>query len=277
MSGIARRSGFLERDGERIYFEASGAGDALVLCHGMGGNHAIWYQQVAHFARTRRVVTFDHRGFGRSTDRAGLSGPEVAVGDLAALLDHLGAPRADVVGQSMGGWTALGLTRHAPGRVRRLVLADTLGGLSTSRIREVLERIRRAVGGRGPGAAQSDRLGLHPALDPAFTERDPARAHLYQMLGALGEPDLGKVLPRLMATRVGRGDVAGLDLPVLFVVGARDPLFPPAVVRAAAALLPDASVVEIPGCGHSPYFEDPAAWNEAVEAFLGGGAPATGA
>ncbi len=52
------------------------------------------------------------------------------------------------------------------------------------------------------------------------------------------------------------------------MVGSSDPLFPPAAVREAAALLPDARVAEIPGCGHSPYFEDPAAWNEAVGAFL---------
>ena len=51
-------------------------------------------------------------------------------------------------------------------------------------------------------------------------------------------------------------------------VGERDPLFPPGVVRAAAGLLPGARVVEIPGSGHSPYFEEPEAWNAAVAAFL---------
>jgi len=47
-----------------------------------------------------------------------------------------------------------------------------------------------------------------------------------------------------------------------------DRLFPPAAVRALAELLPDARVVEIPGSGHSPCFEDPALWNLAVRRFL---------
>jgi pimeloyl-ACP methyl ester carboxylesterase len=57
---------------------------------------------------------------------------------------------------------------------------------------------------------------------------------------------------------------------VLCVVGDRDPLFPPAAVRALADLLPDARVTEIPGSGHSPYFEDPELWNLVVGRFLDG-------
>ena len=61
-----------------------------------------------------------------------------------------------------------------------------------------------------------------------------------------------------------------LRIPLLFVVGERDRLFPPALVHAVAKLLPGARVAEIPGSGHSPYFEDAAAWNAAVGEFLAG-------
>lgn len=272
MGDIARSSGFLERDGERIYYEVNGDGPPgedppLVLSHGAGGNHAIWYQQVAHFARQRKVVSWDHRGFGRSSDAGARSGPDVAVDDLRALLDHLALDRVDLVGQSMGGWTSLGFALASPERVRRLVLADTLGGISTSVIRELLARAL----GDAPGAPPADALGRHPALDDGFAERDPERAHLYQMLGAFGEPDLARILPLLMKTRRSSDDLRGLNLPVLFVVGATDRLFPPKIVRKAAAMLTGARVVEIPGCGHSPYFEDAPAWNAAVGEFLAEG------
>jgi pimeloyl-ACP methyl ester carboxylesterase len=59
-----------------------------------------------------------------------------------------------------------------------------------------------------------------------------------------------------------------ITCPVLCVVGDRDPLFPPAAVRALAGILPDARVAEIPGSGHSPYFEDPELWNLVVGRFL---------
>jgi 3-oxoadipate enol-lactonase len=265
--GIARRTGFLDQGGERIYYEVCGEGPDLVLCHGAGGNHAVWFQQVAWFAaRGRRVLTFDQRGFGRSTDRAQQGGPAAARADLRALLDHLGVARADLAGQSMGGWAALGLALAEPSRVRRLVLADTLGGLATpesaARLRDRASRATLSEGGA------AGRLGAHPALDASLAARDPALAHLYQMLGGFGEPDLTRVAPRLFATTQEPEALARLRLPVLFVVGARDPLFPPQAIRALAALVPGARVAEIEGAGHSPYFERAETWNALVAEFL---------
>ncbi|HZT64679.1 MAG TPA: alpha/beta fold hydrolase [Acidimicrobiales bacterium] len=260
---IPRRTGFVERDGERIYYEVVGDGGVpLVLSHGAGGNHAVWYQQVAPFAADRAVVTWDHRGFGRSTDTAGRSGPDVAVGDLLAVLDTLGIERADLVGQSMGGWTTVGAALARPGLARSVVLADTLGGFVSEAITAALDR--RSGDVFGP----SDVLGMHPALGVEFSRRHPERAHLYQSLGQMGRPDLPAILGRLTATTHDAADAARLTMPVLCVVGDRDPIFPPGAVRALADLLPDARVVEISGCGHSPYFEDPGAWNAAVRQFL---------
>ncbi|MGI9431070.1 MAG: alpha/beta fold hydrolase [Myxococcota bacterium] len=256
VSGIPRHTGFFETDGEQLYYETCGEGDPVVLCHGLGGNHAVWYQQVASLARDHLVVSWDHRGFGRSTDHGARSGPDVARADLGALLDHLEIPRAHFVGQSMGGWTVLGLALDAPDRVERLVLADSLGGIGVPE-----------TGGRGITAPPSE-LGVHPALGTSFCERHPERAHLYQMLGSMGSPNVPQIGARLLASTREADEIRDLALPVLFVVGAEDPLFPPAAVRAAAALFPDARVVEIENTGHSPYFEAPALWNEAVRDFL---------
>jgi 3-oxoadipate enol-lactonase len=261
---IPRSAGFLARSGERIYYEVCGGGPDLVLCHGAGGNHAIWFQQVAWFAaRGRRVVSWDQRGFGRSTDQAKEGGPEAATADLRALLDHLEVGRADLAGQSMGGWAALGFALESPERVHRLVLADTLGGIGTPQAASAaVDRASAAQLLTAPG------LGRHPALDDSLSERDPALAHLYQMLGSFGEPELARIAPRLFAVRRAPEALRALAVPTLFVVGSRDRLFPPAQVREAAALLPDARVVEIEGAGHSPYFERAAEWNAHVAEFL---------
>ena len=53
-------------DGVDLYYEVHGEGLPVVLCHGIGGNHASWFQQVGPFAERYRVVVFDHRAFGRS-------------------------------------------------------------------------------------------------------------------------------------------------------------------------------------------------------------------
>ena len=259
-----RRTGAVDHDGESLYYEVSGEGGIpLVLSHGAGGNHAVWFQQVAPFASGRCVVTWDHRGFGRSTDRAGRSGPQVAVGDLLAVLDHLGIHGADLVGQSMGGWTVVGAALASPALARSLVLADTTGGFTSPEI---------AAGFTDPGRpsfAGDGGLGIHPALGAPFSSREPARAHLYQMLGHMGGPDLDAIFPRLMAVSHSAADAARLTMPVLCIVGELDALIPPACVEALGALLPDARVVQLPGAGHSPYFEVPEAWNAAVAGFLG--------
>ncbi len=264
MPAIRREFGALDHDGERIYWESAGEGEALVLCHGAGGNHAVWYQQVPTFAATRRVVTWDHRGFGRSTARKGPNTPEHGARDLEALLDHLGIERCDAVGQSMGGWTVLRFATESPGRVRRLVLADTPGGIDCPEIRAAIEAL---LGGPGPLNAPP-LLGVHPAVGEAFSARDREHAYLYSLLGGFGEPDLAAIAPPLLATIVSPEALGALTIPVLLLVGELDALFPPAAIRAASAALRDARVVEMPGCGHSPYFEDAAAWNRVVGDFL---------
>ncbi|MFW2335416.1 alpha/beta fold hydrolase [Ilumatobacter sp.] len=257
-----RRTLTVGHDGESLYVEVLGEGGVpLVLSHGLGGNHAVWMHQAAHFARDRTVVLWDHRGFGRSTDHADRTSPTVAAADLLAILDRLAIERADLAGQSMGGWTSLGAALARPRMVRALVLADSLGGLTSA-------AVSAAMHTRPPTAEIPERLGSHPAIDPSLAERDPARALLYQQLGGMGTMDPSVVMPRLLGTTHDQADADRLTMPVLCIVGDRDPLFPVAAVRAAADMLPDARVVEIAGSGHSPYFEDPDAWNDAVSRFL---------
>jgi 2-succinyl-6-hydroxy-2,4-cyclohexadiene-1-carboxylate synthase len=266
-SGSPIESGRLERDGDSLYFEITGAAanPVVVLCHGAGGNHAIWFEQVPVLAQRYCVVTWDHRGFGMSTDHAQQSSPDVAVADLRALLDHLGIDAAHLVGQSMGGWTALGFALAHPERARSLVLADSLGGCP------VPGWLERAPAARPDWGTH---LGRHAAIGPRLHRDDPTRVYLYQLIGGFGR-GTGAGIPPSVARGLGQAvhepaALAALACPVLCIVGADDAIFPPGWVRQAAAMLGGAPVVEIPGAGHSPYFEDPVAWNAAVLSFLAG-------
>jgi pimeloyl-ACP methyl ester carboxylesterase len=89
------------------------------------------------------------------------------------------------------------------------------------------------------------------------------------MLGGFGEPDVAKLGPVLFGTVIADERLAALPRSVLFVVGAEDALFPPAAIRSCAAKVKGARVVVIEDAGHSPYFEQPEAWNRAVAGFLG--------
>ena len=247
-------TGFAVVGNERIYYESTGSGDAVVLSHGAGGSHAIWMHQVPVLAEHCRVITWDQRGWGKSTNAAELAGdPNTAVEDLRYLLDHLGVAKAHVIGQSMGGWAVAGFTLRYPERTRSLTLANTYGGLATEAMREFMtpERIlERQAGGRPTHIA------------------DPVRAFQYAQLNRLAPPrppiDLdAKLRPDLEAARK-------TTVPMLIVTGTHDWIFPPEMMRMLDAELPTSRLVEIPDAGHSPYFEFSEAWNRVVLEHLGG-------
>jgi len=260
---IPRTEGRLTRpDGDEVWFESAGEGPTLVLSHGLGGNGATWFQQVPAFAEHHQVVTWDQRGFGRSTSTAGRVGPEVAVEDLLALLDHLDVGSAHLVGQSMGGWAVLGAALRAPERVRSLVLACTTAGIPAVHVAPFDPSGIGPRGGTRP-------LGVHPAVGERLPEIDPARAYLYQALGTFGRRPSDDELARLLAETTYDPDALGmLEVPTLFICASRDPLMSPELIRDAATRLPQATVVELSDRGHSPYFEDPDAWNAVVGDFL---------
>lgn len=257
---------FANVNGIGLYYEVhgpeNGGAGTIVFAHGAGGSHLSWWQQVPHFARKYRCVTFDHRGYGRSVDVPDGPGGAAYVDDLRALLDHLGIEKADLVAQSMGGWTSLGFALRHPGRVRRLVMADTHGGMQSP---EIGAAFGAAMAARPPLPA-----GVHPAAGPRMAEEQPALAFLYAQLDALNRP---RTQPELLALLAAAGapaaaEVAKLDIPVLFIVGEEDFVIPPAVIEAAAKLVPGARLERVPAAGHSVYFERPARFNELVEEFL---------
>ena len=261
--------GRTERDGEQIYWELVRAGDGddrpvVVLSHGAGGTHAVWYLQVPALGRRFRVLTWDARGFGNSTNTNDAATPEAASGDLAAVLDETGIVDAHLVGQSMGGWHIAAFAVAHPGRVRSLTFADTVGGLWTDELRAAVEAFQARGGLTPPGPT---RVGGHGALWSGTAERDVAQAFLYQALGSFHEPPLSR-LGRTLAWSVAHDRIAGLGVPVLFVAGSHDDIFPARLLADSAGRIDGARYVEIPAAGHSPYFEQPEAWNDTVLGFL---------
>lgn len=254
----------VERAHASLYYEACGDGPPLVFAHGAGGNTLVWWQQVPHFARRNRVLTFDHRGFGRSRCEPGFEQGRHFADDLLAVLDDAGITRAAFVCQSMGGWTGLQLARAHRDRVAALVLSGTPAGILTPKVLTALSGIAQA-------AAQMERVPAwdepHPALAADVFERDPERGFLYGQLAGLNPPG---ALARLALHEVMTepAALAGWSIPTLMIGGEHDRLFAPEVLQDVAAVIPGARFERLPYAGHSPYFETPDAFNRVVGEFL---------
>jgi len=243
-----------------LYYETHGDGPAVTFAHGAGGNTLVWWQQVPFFARERRVVTFDHRCFGRSICPPADFHAQEFAGDLRAILDAAGVARTALVCQSMGGWTGLRAALVMPERVSCLVLSGTPGGVFTPRIQDAFFRVGRT--------AASEGIRARPALAPDFPEREPELTWLYDQISALnpGLPRTG--LATLAEARVEKAELAAYGVPTLMISGEHDQLFPPDVLKEAAAEIPGCTLVSFPGAGHSPYFESAPRFNRMVAEFI---------
>ena len=273
MRDLELLAGRVSREGEEIYWELirdaeEGKSDnrpVVVLSHGAGGSHAVWYQQVPQIGERYRIVTWDSRGFGNSTNNTGQLAPQRAANDLAAILDELEISEAHLVGQSMGGWNVSAFITLFSDRVLSVTYADTVGGLWTDDLRGAYNEFRAAGGLQG--TRELPLVGGHSALWTAGTGRDVAHAFLYQALGSFHSPPLDR-LAEVLEFTIDHSDLDDLNIPVLFIAGEYDQIFPAAMLRDSADRISEVKFVEIPDAGHSPYFEQPEAWNLALLEFL---------
>ncbi len=247
-------------NGIQLYYESEGEGPAVVFCHGVGGNHMSWWQQVPIFSKRFRCITIDQRGFAESRNPPGAPGAEAFADDLAGLLDHLGIEQAHVVGQSMGGRTALNFAKRFSHRVKAMVLSATLANIRTPEI----DRMRREARER----AGSDRLRY--ALAERTWQERPHLGYLFRLIRSRNPERPPRFMWRDNSPGTTPQEIARLQAPALFIVGQEDRISPPHAVEAACRLFPSARLVQVPGAGHSVYFEQPEAFNRAVLEFFDG-------
>jgi 3-oxoadipate enol-lactonase len=224
-----------------------------------------WWQQVPQFRDRYRCVTFAHRGFAPSTDRANGPGREAFVDDLAALIDHLDLGDVRLVAQSMGGRACLGYALRRPERVRALVMASTTGGVGGLISDD--ETARLAAG--KPTREQLLARGINPGAGERMTREQPALAFLYGEIATLRDARLAEPRPTgAPGSSIAAEQLSGLTMPVLCLAGEEDTTAWPAAQEAFARLCPKGRYAVVPAAAHSVYFERAETFNRIVTEFL---------
>ena len=120
-------TGYAPVNGLKMYYEVHGSGEPVVLLHGafmtITNNWTGW---IGELSKTRKVIAVELQGHGRTADiDRDISSANLA-DDVAALLDHLKVPRADVIGYSMGGGVAMECAIRHPDKVRKVVVISSM-------------------------------------------------------------------------------------------------------------------------------------------------------
>jgi len=223
-------------DGVDIAYLDEGEGDPVVLVHGFASTkevnwlHPGWVSTLTRAGR--RAIALDNRGHGASAklyDPAAYHSAVMAE-DVRALIDHLGIPRADVMGYSMGARIAAFLVLAHPDRVRGVVL----GGLGI-----------RLVDGVGLPESIADALEASSLADV----QDP-QGRTFRAFAEQTKSDLRALAACIRGSRqtLSRQDCARLTMPVLVAVGSKDDVAGSA--QDLAALLPQGRALDIPGRDH---------------------------
>jgi pimeloyl-ACP methyl ester carboxylesterase len=254
-------------DGHRVYYEVAGAehaGVPIVLLHGgMMSIDTAFPDLIERFSRSRRVVAIEAQGHGHTADRDGPFSLDRMAADVVGVLDHLGVPRADLLGHSLGGMTATLVAIRRPERVRTLTVLS-----ASFHFEGFLPEL--AAMNRDPSRTPS------PEIAPLLpTQRHFAEWTESYQRNAPDPDGLGRVLTRLNAFLVAwpgftEAELAGITAPTLIAYGDRD-FFTPESIHAFVATVPAASLAILPGTTHTEVVDRGAWLVPMVEAHIAGG------
>ncbi len=269
-------SDFVEVENGRLYYEVEGEGpQTIVWMHGLPLNGRSWSAQVGAFRDDFRNVTFDLRGYGKSTplpeDATDLSG--LYVSDLKRLFAHLGLERPALVAHASGAHGALRFAADEPEALSKLVTingspkfrtgAGWPYGFDQKSVDAFLEIIE-ADDLDGIAAALLDRALQDPAPPGAL---DLLRALYVQMTR-----EASKETIRAFFTKIALDDhrdrLKCIRVPTLILCSALGVEVPPPVAVYMREQIPSAQLVELPGTDHFAFATQATLVNRLIRQFL---------
>jgi len=260
-----------------LYYEDHGSGSPVVLIHGWPLSGASWEKQTAALlAAGHRVITYDRRGFGRSSQPAVGYNYDTFASDLNTLLTTLNLTGVSLVGFSMGtGEVTRYIGKYGTKRVRKAVLIGTLGPYLV-KAADNPEGVDASVFNGIKAAIRADR--------PAFLLDFLHNFYNYDVLGgklvserviednwnvAAGASATGTVVCVDSWIEDFRNDIARNDVPTLLLHGDADRILPPdATSRRQAKLIKDVKFVELKDGPHGVLWTHAEQVNAQLVSFL---------
>lgn len=245
--------------------------EVVLLSSGLGGSGAFWAPQMAALTERWPVVTYDHRGTGRSVRELPAGDYTVAhmADDMIKVMDALGLAKAHVVGHAAGGNAGLQLALDHPDRLAKLVVVN---GWSRPdpHIRRCFDTRIHLLNDTGPAAyVHAQPIFLYPA---DWISRNHERLMAEEAHHVAGFPPRAVMLARINALLAFDIDarLEAITHRVLVSASADDMLVPMSCSQRLAGRLPNADFQQVAWGGHGFTVTDPETFNEGLVTFLQG-------
>lgn len=252
-----------------MYYEEAGSGDPLILMMGLGADLQAWALQVPELSKHFRVITVDNRGAGRSSAPDRIYSIAGMAEDVRELMDQLEIEKAHVLGFSMGGMIAQELALAHPNRVDKLILLGTaarVDGYTQAVVRSWTDITRSSMSREQVVRARAPFLYSAALFDDNARYEQAIQNSLANPYAQQDHAFLRQAQALLQFDATER--VKNVKQQALVVVGEEDILVPPRNSQQLVELLPNATLVQLPG-GHVGMVEHAAEYNAAFLDFLG--------
>ncbi len=267
------KTGFAEVNGAKLYYEAAGEGDPVIMIHGWGGDLSDWEYLFRPLAEKYQVVRYDLRGFGQS-DRP-TTEPYSHVEDLKALMESLGIDKAHLIGQSYGGEVALDFAIAHPESTLSLIGSSPgIGGTEemayTAEEQAAVDQFNAALEAalaKEDWQAAAEALLLLPEFTTA-AKHPTAGARLVEMVKDFEWWQMFREDPLVAPETPAVEQLDKVTAPTLVIVGELGASTDLARADLLEQEIPGAQKVVLPGVDHLGQLEDPAAFQAAVFEFL---------
>jgi pimeloyl-ACP methyl ester carboxylesterase len=258
---------YVDSGGAKLYWEAHGVGDPILLIMGLGASLEAWDRTAPVLAKQYRVILFDNRGVGRSDVPPGPYSLEMMADDAAAVMDAAGVRRAHIYGASMGGMIAQEFALRHPSRVRKLILGCTACGGSEA-VRADQEVIA-ALNARAAMPREQAMWLMAPYIYDASTPRERIEEDFRSRLSANGPAEgYAAQYKAILAWQGSHARLGTLTMPTLVIHGETDRLVPPENGRVVARAIPGSMLVMLPHASHIYMTDQNEAASAAILSFL---------
>ena len=250
--------------GKRLGARIGGSGMPIVLFHSLLADQSSFDPVARLMAKTHQVVMLNLPGFGASESVG--SSLETIADHIAGAIEALGLKQNPILlGNGYGGFVALVTAIRHPGLASRLVLADC-GAAFSEPGRAAFRGMSAAAKDKGLGAIAD--VAMRRLFAPEFQQANPALIEERKKRFLAVDAQTFHGACDALATLDIRDQLRSVKVPVLVLVGEQDEATPPPMSRELAAGLPDARLVELPGCAHVPQLQAPETFMAAIRAFI---------